>query len=41
MIAEGRATQTRGELLDLKALPPVAGRPLLSEVLADMRNDER
>jgi prevent-host-death family protein len=41
MIAEGRATQARGELLDLKALPPVAGRPLLSEVLADMRNDER
>ncbi len=41
MIAEGRATRARGDLLDLKPLPPIAGKPLLSEVLAEMRNDER
>ncbi len=41
MIAEGRATGTRGDLLDLKPLAPIAGKPLLSEILAEMRNYER
>src|SRR5438132_14055772 len=41
MVAEGRATETRGELLDLKPIQPVTGRRRLSEVLADLRADER
>lgn len=41
MIAEGRATAARGDLLDLKPLPPVTGKRSLSEVLADLRADER
>jgi prevent-host-death family protein len=41
MVAEGRATSARGDLLDFKPLAPIAGRPLLSDVLAELRNDER
>ena len=41
MIAEGRATAARGDLLDLKPLPPVSGTRPLSEVLADLRADGR
>ena len=41
MIAEGRATPARGDLLDLKPLPPVSGKRRLSDVLADLRADER
>ncbi len=41
MIAEGRATPGRGDLLDLKPLPPVSGKRSLSDVLADLRADER
>ncbi len=41
MVAEGRATETRGELLDLKPIQPVTGRRRLSDVLADLRADER
>jgi prevent-host-death family protein len=41
MIAEGRATPARGDLLDLKPLPPVPGKRRLSDVLADLRADER
>lgn len=41
MIAEGRATGARGDLLDLKPFQPVAGKRLLSEVLTSMRKDER
>ncbi len=41
MIAEGRATATRGDLLDLRPIPPVSGKPRLSEVLAEMRADDR
>jgi prevent-host-death family protein len=41
MIAEGRATAARGDLLDLKPLSPVSGMRPLSEVLADLRADER
>ena len=41
LIAEGRATQPAGDLLDLKpiALPP--GTRPLSAVLAELRADER
>ncbi len=41
MIAEGRASAARGDLLDLKPLPPVSGTRPLSEVLADLRADGR
>jgi hypothetical protein len=41
VVAEGRATPARGNLLDLKPQPPVPGKPRLSEVLAEMRADER
>jgi len=41
MITEGRATAARGDLLDLKPHPPLSGRRRLSDVLADLRADER
>jgi len=41
MIVDGRATLARGDLLDLRPLPPVRGKPRLSDVLARMRADER
>jgi prevent-host-death family protein len=41
MIAEGRATPAEGDLLDDEPSPPAAGEPLLSEVLAGLRADER
>ena len=40
MIAEGRATGSSGDLLELKPLPPPTRRPL-SKVLAEMRSAER
>ncbi len=39
--AEGRASDTTGDLLDVKSMPRIAGRPSLSKILADMRADER
>jgi len=39
--AEGRASGASGDLLDVKPAPRIAGRPLLSKILADMRADER
>lgn len=41
LLAEGRASGTIGDLLDVKPLPAVAGKPLLSKILAQMRADER
>jgi len=41
LIAEGRATAAQGDLLDLKPLPPLPGKRPLSELLADLRADER
>jgi prevent-host-death family protein len=41
LIAEGRLTRPTGKLTDHAPLPPVPGRPLLSEALADLRADER
>jgi len=41
MVSEGRATAARGDLLDVKPLPPVAGKRPLSDILADLRADER
>ena len=39
--AEGRATGSSGDVLDLKPMAPIARKPVLSKVLADMRADER
>jgi len=38
---EGRASRATGDLLDVKPMPRIAGKPFLSEILADMRADER
>lgn len=41
LVAEGRASPPRGDLLELLPPPPAApGRPL-SEILAEMRDEER
>jgi len=41
MVAEGRATSTQGDLLDVKPIPAISGKRRLSEVLAELRADER
>lgn len=41
LLAEGRITPARGNILDHLPLPPIPGRPLGSEALADLRADER
>ena len=41
LMAEGRATEPRGDLLAIKPKKAVAGERPLSEVLAEMRADER
>jgi len=41
MVAEGRASTARGDLLDVKPIPPISGKRRLSEVLAELRADER
>jgi prevent-host-death family protein len=37
LVAEGRASGVTGDLLDVKPIPRIAGKPLLSKILADMR----
>ena len=39
--AEGRASGASGDVLDVKPVPRIAGKPVLSKILADMRADER
>ena len=41
LMAEGRASGTAGDLLEIKPVPRSAGKPLLSKILSDMRADER
>ncbi|TMD97291.1 MAG: type II toxin-antitoxin system prevent-host-death family antitoxin [Chloroflexi bacterium] len=41
MITEGRAVPAHGDLLEVTPLRPLVGRPSLSQVLTDMRADER
>jgi prevent-host-death family protein len=41
LVAEGGATEATGDLLDIEPLEPVAGMRPLSEILAEMRADER
>jgi prevent-host-death family protein len=41
MISEGRATRARGDLLEIKPIKASPGRRRLSDILAEMRADER
>jgi prevent-host-death family protein len=41
LIAEGRASAAQGDLLASEPAPAVKGEPRLSDVLAEMRADER
>jgi prevent-host-death family protein len=41
LLAEGRASSATGDVLDVKPIARIAGRPLLSQILAGMRSDER
>ena len=41
LLAEGRASGATGDLLNVKPVPRIAGKPVLSKILADMRVDER
>lgn len=41
LIGESRASLAKGELLDVNPMQRIPGKPLLSEILADMRADER
>ena len=41
MVSEGRASQATGDLLEVRSIQPTKGKPRLSEVLAEMRADER
>ncbi len=41
LLAEGRATDATGDLLDVKPIARIAGKPPLSKILAEMRADER
>jgi prevent-host-death family protein len=41
MVTEGRATRAHGDLLDMKPAARISGKRPLSEVLAELRADER
>ncbi len=41
LIASGRMTPAQGDLLAIEPLEPSPGKPLPSEVLRDLRADER
>ena len=41
LMAEGRASGVTADVLDVKPIPRIAGKPPLSRILADMRSDER
>lgn len=41
LVAEGRASGATGDLLDVKPIPRISRKPVLSKILADMRADER
>lgn len=41
LVAEGRASEAQGDLLALEPIAATKGEPRLSDVLADMRADER
>lgn len=41
LLAEGRASDAKGDLLGVKPIPRIAGKSVLSKVLAEMRAGER
>jgi prevent-host-death family protein len=41
LLAEGRASDVKGDVLDIKPIPRIAGKSGLSKILAEMRADER
>ena len=41
LIGESRASLVKGDLLDVNPMERIPGKPVLSEILADMRADER
>ena len=41
LVGEGRASLATGDLLDVKPVQAIAGKPVLSEILTKMRADER
>jgi prevent-host-death family protein len=41
LVAEGRASGVTGDLLNVKPVPRIVGKPPLSKILADLRADER
>ncbi len=41
LVAEGRIVPAEADLLDFRPLPVRPGKPTLSEILAEMRADER
>ena len=41
LMAEGRASGVTANVLDVKPISRIAGKPVLSKILADMRSDER
>lgn len=41
LIVEGRATNARGDLLEIKPTKALPGKRRLSEVLSELRTDER
>jgi prevent-host-death family protein len=41
LIAEGRATPAKGDLLDIQPIRLPPGAPLASDILSEMRDEER
>lgn len=41
LLTEGRASGAIGDLLDVRPMRRIAGKPPLSKILVDMRSDER
>jgi prevent-host-death family protein len=41
LVAEGRASGATTDLLAVRPIPRIAGKPTLSKILADLRADER
>src|SRR5258708_19665703 len=39
LLAEGRASDVKGDVLEVKPIPPIAGKSVLSKILAWLRPD--
>jgi prevent-host-death family protein len=40
LLAGGRASDAKGDLLEVKPIPRIVGKPVLSKILAEMRADQ-